>query len=414
MAVRCYIVPADDQYGHAGQSWCTDDAGNYWQRRDSDPPVSNTAPPTTPAGPGNTPPGTVTPTPPTGVPAPGATPGGVGSAEANYALAVWTAAQKAKNDADRLNQLEIPAEQKKEAIDQADQLLRAAAEARNALNDEQRRKLDAATTAATAAKTSGYLPQTGPRVGDLVAQGWNQALANGNANPETAAAIWKTAVGADPQQAASMASWGHQYAATFGHPPSNDEIDQKLQSLGLNPQTPTFEREKYGTDTAMEYLKTRATMSGRPEDAFTYASTIANTPDSIRNIINTAAARTGIAGLAYPGQRTVAGDQSQVQMSTPDTRGLASTDGTAGPGSPQPVLRTAQSLGQASDLDPNTGMPRANQIAAQEYQRANPYLQKMTWAAYGAGNAADPEAEKAKYLASLPQYGGASRGAIRG
>lgn len=366
MAVRCYVEPSGP---NAGQHWCTDDAGNFWRRRDSDPPVSNAGPSQQPGS------GTTTPNPgsasatPTVAPASATATGGIDAAALQWALNAQIAAQAAKTNADRLNLLDIPKWQKDAAIAEADLKLRQAQEARAALNDEQRRQLDAQAAAINAARVSGYMPQAGPRVGDLVAQGWNKAVAEGRANPQTAAAIWHQAVGADANQAAQLAEWGKQYSITFGHPPDNDEIDAKVRSLGLNPQAPTLEREQYGTNTALEYQRILASKAGRPEDAFTYAGMIRDTPDSIRNIVNTAAARVNLPGLRVP------------------------------------------TLGQPAQADPAAAMPLANQINPQDYQRANPYLQKMVWAGYGA-QGADPDAERAKYLSSLPQWGGPRRGRV--
>jgi hypothetical protein len=338
--------------------------------------------------------------------APVGTTSGVSSDAAQLALAAWVAAQQAKANADRLNLLDIPKWQKDAAIAEADLKLRQAAEARASLNDDQRRQLDAQAGALAQAKVFGYSPTLGQGTGAKLQQAANQLRSDpgyqavaqraGQGDAQAMAqkrqmeiGIIANTTGLTMEKAAALSGQFEQRRQAMGGALMGPEEIDRFLAQSPEFQTQTLEREQYGTNAALDYMKLRASMSGRPEDAFTYAATIRDTPDSIRNLINSAAARVNLPGLAYPGGQ--AGQMAMERAALPAGVGLSGPDPRA---------------------DAAAGMTAANQINPQDYQRANPYLQKMVWAGYGA-NKLDPDAEKAKYYASLPSYSGASTGTVR-
>src|SRR5262245_20983630 len=114
--------------------------------------------------------------------------------------------------------------------------------------------------------------------------------------------------------------------ASTGQPSSAALVEQVL---GQVPGTPTLERETEQNRTAVDMLRLMASLRG-PENAFAYASTLANIPESMR--ANLAAAMRRLPFTAQnPAQRGVLGD---LGVGTPTTPAV--------PGQPaQPALPAA-------------------------------------------------------------------------
>lgn len=317
MAWRSYIAPPDDPNGNAGKLIWTDDQGHFQVG-------------------GTNPEGPASPAPVTGglgpsAPATGSPTGSVGASEAQYALNAWIAAQTAKNNADRLNLLDIPAWQKKAAIDDADLKLRQAQEARASLNDEARRALDQQTLAISvgqltgrynggatlaAQQTSGYMSTPGLESGagsriigaadQLRANPAYQELQRRAADGDPQALTQKrqmeiaaiaSATGLSMERAGALSNqFEARRNALGGQLMGAEDIDRLI---GNDPsfQTPTLEREKEQNANAVSVLTLQSQLRG-PDNAFAYARTLQGVPDSIRQSIGRFATNAGVAGYA--------------------------------------------------------------------------------------------------------------------
>lgn len=159
---------------------------------------------------------------------------------------------------------------------------------------------------------------------------------------------------------------------------------QKGVATGMIGGTPTLEREKYGTDTALKYQEMLNNRRG-PDDAFVYASMIRDTPQSIRDVINAAAGRVNLPGLRYPG----------------------SPAGSEFGGGRMVYDRTAQVMPDQRPGAPALTAP--DQLNPQDYQRAPDYLKKLMWAGYEA-TGMDKQDAQDRYFRSLPAYSGPRSG----
>jgi hypothetical protein len=458
---RCYVVPADDQFGHAGQQWCTDDQGNFWQRREGvDPPVG----------------GGSTPTPPQQPATPSAPAGSAGTATPTNSLpagispeTALAARQLADNSAQiaYLNKkLELDRTQGQQ-LDERERIRLAQEAAAQAWKQTYERE----TLNQSNAKLMGYSQMLGPGTGAKI----NAAGEKLRADPAYQAVAQRATAG-DQQALAQLkqmqiaeianqtglpveratalhAALAQRRDALGGRLMSAEDID-RFVAQSPDFQAQTLEREQYGTDTALKYLQLRSQMRG-PENAFAYAAALRDTPESVRNLINQAAGRANLPGLAVPAPLTgpasagVLGPGSMnysTQGGTPAQAGavMSGVDprpgaaqgepmrsaavvpqtgaggtgfGTTAPGTMN-YQRQGGTLGQPvqgpnarSQVDPTTGLLRSSAWNPQEIQRTGDYQKKLLLAGYEAAGA-DKDAVLDEYKRSLPRYSGALRGRI--
>jgi hypothetical protein len=292
---------------------------------------------------------------------------------------------------------------------------------------------------------------------------------------EAAARIWQTIVpGLSPQEAAQMNEAGHQYAAATGQVMPDAVAAQHLARItggrvtGTGAQaTPAFQHQQ--NQDAISALTLLSNLRG-PENAFAYANTLANLPDSVRQAIgagmqnlpltarNPAQAgllndvsgqaqqqtqQGGNAMMAAPG---VGGQPSQVSPVTgPRTAAVqpAPTSGVGGAtqqlmGGPmrmdpatqarigvpaatqtgQPALVAAPGVGGTPVYGPRTqpAGPRlpfaANQLSPTDINRTDPYAQKVMWAGYENAGGDIPSGQW-QYQNSLPRAYGPRSGRLR-
>lgn len=299
--------------------WGGQDIGSYASRGEAEGAYNARSYQEEQAGAGAQPPapGTASANPTTSA----GTGGSVGSAEAAYALSVWTAAQQAKNNADRLNLLDIPAWQKQAAIADADLKLRQAQEARNNLNDEAKREFDRQTlqisigqltgkyngtdtlaAQAQNANLTGYVNQGGSptqRVTAAYVQARDAAVAAGRPfdSKATREYLWQAIGGLTPQAAQQLNQIADEYQARTGQNMPADLADQQVRALGGNTGTPTFAREQEQNANALSVLRLQSELRG-PGNAFAYGRTIQAVPEAIRAAIGQFANRQGIGGYA--------------------------------------------------------------------------------------------------------------------
>lgn len=303
-------------------------------------------------------------------------------------------------------------------------------------------------------EASGYLtPQTGA-VGDLVAQGWRNAVANGNATPQAARDIWMHAMpGMTPQAADAMGAWGHEFSAQFGRPPTNAEIDQRLKSMGLNPETPTLAREHEQNQTGLGLLNLASQLRG-PDNAFAYANTLNAVPESMRASLNQMMQRSGIsyggpsssglggvvgqisagningaqaAPAAAPGMAMAEPMRTTMGASLPAYQGPAMGAAPSGPGavmqgaSMQPAPQTHVHVYGAQQAPTTIGQGPQQAQAGQpahlssysptDWNNTNSYVKRLMLAGQEAMGR-DKDAELDQYKMTLPRYNGPQGGRI--
>lgn len=209
--------------------------------------------------------------------------------------------------------------------------------------------------AAQAAKLTGY---TGQGYASQAQQAF-QNLPAAQRTGDAAARIWQNIVpGLSPQEAAAMNEAGHQYYAATGQVMPDAVAAQNLARITNNRVTgtgasPTPEFQHQQNQDTISALTLLSNLRG-PENAFAYANTLANLPDSVRQAIGAGmqnlpltARNPAQAGLLgdVTGQTGLGQAQQQVAQGMPAATGPRTTMGTdlmAAPGvGGMPVLRSA-------------------------------------------------------------------------
>jgi hypothetical protein len=171
---------------------------------------------------------------------------------------------------------------------------------------------------------------------------------------------------------------------TYQGAPTLAAQQQAAELSGFYGGAPTLAREAEENRTSQAYLNLLAGLRG-PADPFQYLRTLQGTPQGLRDIVNAAA-----------GRYTMGGAPSGEVAPRATLGGLVNA-ATAG----APV---------APDL---SGMPLANQISPDAYNRMLPSQRSALWAAYeygGPTGAMRPEDAQAAYAQSLPRYAGPTSG----
>lgn len=254
------------------------------------------------------------------------------------------------------------------------------------------------------------------------AQAAYTGLAPGQQTAANASAIWQQIVpGLTPEEAAAMDAAGHQYYAVTHQVMPDDVAAQNLARITGGRITgtgssPTAAYQHQQNQDAISALTLLSNLRG-PENAFAYANTLANLPESVRATIAAAQQNLPTAyGPRNPAQAGLLGDvtgqtglgQAQTQqggyaaMASPQVgaglpaatgpRTTMTPDMVAGPGvGAMPVLRTAQAGGSFADAsrgNPQPGMSYAQVItpAGGATQQTQPFMRMdpATQAAIGA------------------------------
>lgn len=195
---------------------------------------------------------------------------------------------------------------------------------------------------------------------------------------DAAARIWQNVVpGLSPQEAAAMNEAGHQYYAATGQVMPDSVAAQHLARVTGGRVTgtgaaPTLDREREQNRTTIDALTMLANLRG-PENAFAYANTLANIPDSIRANIQAAMGRLPVTAR-NPAQAGLLGDVGALgqptQAGTPALVGGGATMSGSAPGQPF-VQGTADptQTGQpalAAAFGPRTGPTRQAAVMPQD------------------------------------------------
>lgn len=305
----------------------------------------------------------------TGTSMPGGGGGGGGvPTQAGVNTALLGAAQQAAYQAylnARLREVEIPQMQAQSEVARRNA---AVAEAQQAFNEVLGR-----------ANLSGYNP---------VATNWAaQAVGNYERNGRNGPAAWQAAVpgltDAEAQEVSNrMGALYQQTRASATEEQARNIVAAVTGGrLGTPSQTPTLAREQYETGAALNYLGMINDLKKR--NPFEYLTTLTNTPQSIRDILNRAVSRIGVPG----GTAQAAG------------LGLDSS-GMFGPG------QTANATGAIPDAG-GSALPKGSQWVAKDWMNSSPYLKRLMLQGYEADNQ-NPDEVLNDYQKSLPQYSAAT------
>lgn len=463
MAVRCYVVPQNDPNGHAGQTWCTDDAGNFWAQRPGDPAPGAANPATSPTTPSTSPTPSVNP----GAGA-GSVAGAVGGLVDPTAIkALMDLASQSAQQAYLNARLELEKQTAgQQWTAQQEQLAQAAA------HDAWQKAIAGREADVQQAASSGYIGGVN-EVADRVSAAWNRLPADQRTGAN-AAAIWQTQVpGLTADEAARVNEAAHQYAAVNGTAMPADIVGQTLAAVTngrITGQTATLAREQAQNQTGLGLLQLGAQLRG-PDNAFAYARTLQNTPPEMRAQLDAMMQRAGISyggpglgamagqisqgGLA-PQQQQAAGmtQQAQVMPMLGQVPGQTQQAGNAMVAAPgvggMPVLRTGQAQPEATQQGGNymtytgpqspssggvTGQPATpqtpltqqsgnamtyqgastggqgvqhlSQLSPQQWNNTNEYVKRLMMAGYDdPGSGTSAMGEQSAYQMSLPKYSG--------
>jgi hypothetical protein len=315
------------------------------------------------------------------------------------------------------------------------------------------------------AEMTGYLPDTG------AAKRLVSAYEQGGRGAESWAATLGVGLPEAQRLYAAAQRW-QQQPGNEGKQATDAVLGQLAMAEGLNIPAlqgqSTFKREQYQTDTAMKYLMMANDL--KKQNPFAYLATLQNTPNSIRNLVNTALQGMGVGGLQQAGAANpvqgIPGVQQEMAPYTgppnpygprPATpiQGFVGPDGSStqlqtggprpapGPATPEPMRspvgprsgmpgnlvyeaqRSAQPMPQPSYQMPQSfadnrviypqqqaGLPGGNQINARDWLNTAPWLKTLALQGYEQ-NGQDPSQVMHDFQKSLPRAVGPSRGLVR-
>lgn len=187
------------------------------------------------------------------------------------------------------------------------------------------------------------------------AQGAYMGLAPEQRNAQSAAAIWQSIVpGLTPEEAAAMDAVGHQYYATTHQVMPDDVAAQNLARItngritGTGSQ-PTAAFQHQQNQDALSALTLLSNLRG-PENAFAYANTLANLPESVRQTI--AAAQQNLPTAYGPRNPAQAGLLGDVTGRTGLGQAQTQQSGNAAMASPAVLQGLPAATGPRTTVDP--------------------------------------------------------------
>ena len=174
---------------------------------------------------------------------------------------------------------------------------------------------DAWEKSASESGLSGYITTPGGGAAQRAQAAW-QALAPAQRTMGAATNIWQQiAPGLNPQEAAQMAQFGHDYYAATGQVMPDDIAQQHLTQITggrVTGQADTLARQQMQNTTSVQLLDLMSRLRG-PDDAFAYARTLQNVPPEMRANLQAMMQRSGI-NYQGPGLGTVVGQITSGQM----------------------------------------------------------------------------------------------------